>query len=435
MPRFKTEPYALPDSQLSSHMVVWYTNDDANTLAQYWANCSQSLKRIQDKFAQPRKDITALGRSLVGSAISPEEKLQALYLYCTTKIKNRQLAYTGFTSEQNKKIKNNENPSATVKAGHGTAEDINLLFIALAQSLGIEARVAMVSDQSYFKLNINHRQNFLLRHLVAAVRTGQDKWIFYDPGSIFLPCGMLQPRHEGGTALIASPLQPIYAPTHFSTAEQSTLTRRATLSITADGTLNGEITSEYLGHDDYLLKMELQGKTTEEQENIIKKEVTARLPMAEISALQIENASSPHLPLKVSYQIKCPGYADHTGKRLIVQPAFFQKGEPARFTASQRTHPIYFSRSRTTHDEISLSMPSSHRIEQSTRPHSVRIGPIGSCEISLGSTLHGQLLHKRTFVEKNFLTAPSFYPQLKQAFDDLHAQDNHACSFREISTE
>lgn len=64
------------------------------------------------------------------------------------------------------------------------------------------------------------------------------------------------------------------------------------------------------------------------------------------SNVQVENVTDPAKPLAYSYHVRIPGYAQRTGKRLILEPAFFKYGLPAVFTASTRKHwvnsPYYY---------------------------------------------------------------------------------------------
>ena len=70
-----------------------------------------------------------------------------------------------------------------------------------------------------------------------------------------------------------------------------------------------------------------------------KDELSKMYPDAEISGTRIENASDPEKPLALHYHLKSAGYAQRTGKRMLLQPFFFQRGAAPMFSASERKYP------------------------------------------------------------------------------------------------
>ena len=54
--------------------------------------------------------------------------------------------------------------------------------------------------------------------------------------------------------------------------------------------------------------------------------IKAQMSTAELSDIRIENVTDPVKPFIYAFHVKVPGYAQRTGKRLFLQPAFFQRG-------------------------------------------------------------------------------------------------------------
>ena len=80
-----------------------------------------------------------------------------------------------------------------------------------------------------------------------------------------------------------------------------------------------------------------------QREETLKEGVKARLSTAELTDIRIENVTDPVKPFTYIYHIRVPGYAQRTGKRLFLQPAFFQRGVGPLFATSSRHHAIYFN--------------------------------------------------------------------------------------------
>src|SRR5207253_10552976 len=109
-----------------------------------------------------------------------------------------------------------------------------------------------------------------------------------------------------------------------------------------DGTLEGEVRVEYTGHFATEKKRINDGDSQEQREQRLMGAIKQQMSTAEFADIHIENVSDPAKPFVYAYRVRVPGYAQRTGKRLFLQPAFFQKGIGALFATSERKHDIYF---------------------------------------------------------------------------------------------
>jgi hypothetical protein len=129
------------------------------------------------------------------------------------------------TEEEKSQVKHNKTTVDTLRQKAGTSYEIDLLFIALSQAAGIDARMANTGDRRDPLFDKTFLDSYLLRTYSVAVRFGE-KWRFYDPGSSYSTPGMLQYHEEGQRALIADPKEAIFTTTPVSTPNQSISIRR-----------------------------------------------------------------------------------------------------------------------------------------------------------------------------------------------------------------
>jgi hypothetical protein len=80
-----------------------------------------------------------------------------------------------------------------------------------------------------------------------AVRFGE-QWRFYDPASTYVPFGMLRWQEESQPAMLSDPKEPVWLNTPISGPEKSKQKRTATLRLSDDGTIEGDVRIEYFGH-------------------------------------------------------------------------------------------------------------------------------------------------------------------------------------------
>ena len=131
-----------------------------------------------------------------------------------------------------------------------------------------------------------------------------------------------------------------------STPDKSLVKRTAKLKLTDDGTLEGDVRVEYTGHFAIERKDEMDDESETEREESLKEEIKEQMSAAEITNIKIENVTDHVKPLIYSYHVRFPGYAQRTGKRLFIQPAFFQHGRG----------PLFATASSEVSDLLPLSM-------------------------------------------------------------------------------
>src|SRR5829696_6677930 len=100
-----------------------------------------------EPFMKVDKDVKAKAEEITSGVDSAEDKIQKIFDFCRTDIKNTSDANSGFTDDQIEKLKDNKKPSDTLKRGVGSAIDVNLLFAALVNAAGFEAHIALLPDR------------------------------------------------------------------------------------------------------------------------------------------------------------------------------------------------------------------------------------------------------------------------------------------------
>jgi hypothetical protein len=144
------------------------------------------------------------------------------------------------------------------------------------------------------------------------------------------------------------------------------------LRLSEDGTLEGDVRIEYTGHFAVDMKEDLDEDSPSQREDSLKDDIKQRMSTAEVTAITMENVTDPDKPLIFSYHIKVAGYAQRTGKRLFIQPAFFVHGESPTFSTTNRKYPIYFSYPWSEDDEVSIELPAGfHSTMRMRRRHSM----------------------------------------------------------------
>ena len=440
---FREEPHMPPEYAVRPWMLVFYSSDQRLDPAQYWRAYG---KRLHDNFKSPMKvsdEVRRAAAEAAGDAVTPEQKIERIYNFVRAKVRRVTDDALGLTPDQLKKIKENKSPSDTLKRGMGTAFDIDMLFAAMASASGFDVRVAATSDRGDVFFDPTFPDDYFINPASIAVRVG-DQWRLFNPGSTYVPFGMLRWQEEGQQTIIADPKEPIFIVSPKSEPSKSLEKRTGKFKLSEDGTLEGEVVIEYTGHIAADVKEYNDDETPQAREELLKEKIKARIGAAELTDVRVENVTDPDKPFVYAFRIRVPGYAQRTGKRLFLQPAFFQYGKGAPFLTSARRHHVYFNFPWAEKDHVEIELPKGFELDNADSPH-----PFGSNELSqyapkLAVTQDGRtLIYVRDFFFgggkeqglNNLLFTVGAYGQIKRYFDEVHKQDVHTVSLKQSAGE
>lgn len=431
VPAFREEPRMPPEDQVRAWMLVYYSEDRKLTPDKYWKDYGKRVYEENKSAMKAGDDVRRVAAEVTAGAATPEEKLQKLFDYCRTNIRNAYDDVSGLSAEEREKFKESKSPEETIKRGLGTARDIDRLFAALAVAAGFEARVTALSDRSDIFFDPNLADDYFLSTFNIAVKVGGE-WRFFDPASAYVPFGMLRWQEEGQQALISDPKEPFFLRTPLSPSAKSRQRRVANLRLSEDGTLEGTVQVEYTGHFAAEYKELADDDSPAEREQFLRDQLKSRLGGGEISDVKIENVADPTKPYTYSYRLQTPGYAQRTGKRLFVQPAFFQQGVGNLFSTTARRHSVYFHHPWSEEDLVNITLPASYSLDNAEAPASFKLGELGDYSVKLGVTKDQRTLqYRRQFTFDGMLFPAENYAQLKKVFDTVHEQDGHTITLKQ----
>jgi hypothetical protein len=437
IPALHEEPRMPPDNQLKTWMLVYYTREEKIDAEKYWFDLGRNAYNGMKQLIKVNDEVKQASATAIGDAKTDDERIARLFEFTRTKIKNSSDDASGLSAEEKKKLKENKTPSDTLKRGIGDSDDIDMLFAALASAAGYDARVVLAPNRGDFFFDKKIPNAYFLRHSYVALKVA-DNWRFYKPGISYIPMGMLRWQDEGQAALITDPKQPVWLVTPMSNPDKSEVKRRANLTLAEDGTIEGDVQIEYTGQMGMERKEDNDEDSATQREESLKDEVKAHLSTAEVTEIHVENVTDPVKPFTYRYHIKVPGYAQRTGKRLFLQPAFFQHGYGPLFSASTRKYPVYFHYPWLENDEISLHLPQGFTLDNADAPAPFSGGAVGDYKATIGITKDGHgMIYKRRFFfggAGNILFPVNVYPQIKEFFDALNKQDGHTITLKQAAS-
>lgn len=440
LPPFEREPLMPSPDNVRCWALFYYTDEgDKSKPDVFWEKEGKKLYGSLKEAGRIGDEIKAAALAAVAGGSSNTDKAARLLRYVRSNV--RYLFAPGVSSADRAKVLSQmpktrmRTAGEIFKSGLGSTHELNRLFAALARGLGLDARPAYAGSRDDLLFDRRYTDTYFLSGLNLAVRDGANHWQLFDVSEPLLPAGRVPWQEEGMAALITDSKQPEFITVPITPAEDSLTSRSATLVLDADGALEGDMDVTWTGHSAYDRRDDFDEDSDGEQQERVKKEITGSYPQAEVTAIQLENARDPEKLLRLRYHVRIPNYAQRTGKRLLFQPFFFQRGVPPKFTATDRKYDVHFHYGWREEDKISVKLPAGFQLERAETPQGVDLGPLGSYKLAL-STRANELTAQRELVfarEARLAFPVSAYPVMKELWETIQRRDNHVLSLRQTA--
>jgi transglutaminase-like putative cysteine protease len=439
-PAFHDEPMMPGEPNVRAWALVFYSNGERREPDKYWTNVGkEQYNRYLKPAMKANDEIKDVAATAVSDAKTDEQKVLALIQYIRKNL--RDLFGSDVTDADRARIikempKDRYRTAAEIlKSGVGDSSELNTFFAAMANSVGLEVRPALIADREDILFIPAMTDQYFLENVDMAVNIGGN-WKIYDVSARDLPSNMLSWREEGMQALLSDPKKPTFVAAPIAPPEASARVRKAKLALADDGSIDGDIDLQYSGHSAHDRRSELKADSDGRRLEVYKDQLAKLYPDGDISDVRIENASDPEKPLTLHYHLKMTGFAQRTGKRLLVQPFFFQRGTAPMFSAGDRKYPIYFPYAWQEHDSVTFELPPGYALDNAESPGSLNFGAPGAYKIKLMTNSH-QLISDREFTfgsNGQILFETNTYAQLKKIFDEVQRRDEHTISLKQVAT-
>jgi len=451
IPSFKEEPRMPPEDQVRPWLLLTSTRfqltslsangfsfviKDPSNVAGYWGAFATERGQTLDFVLKPNKKIKAEAERITAGAQTTDEKMRRLYDYCQKEIHN--VYYDpSVTAEQKKKLPQVKAMADILERKEAVSPaHVDWLFAALAGSLGYDVRLAYTGHRGEMFFNPQMTNEQLLHFAGIAVGENKAAFKYYNPCDPNVPFGTLPWFEEDSNVLLIAKDNYIWAETPYLTHEQNNFKRTANLKLLDDGTLEGDVEIELTGQPAITFRQTYYDETADKQTESITDAVKTRISAAEVTSVSIENMKDTTKPVVQRYKVKVPNYAQKTGKRLFIQPSFFQYGPSAVFSSSTRKYDIFFRYAWSEKDTINIALPIGFKLDNADAPVPFSdTNKIGSLDFDIKyNVTNNVLMVKRNFywgAKGNILFSSKVYEPLKNVFDAFHKTDSHTITLRQ----
>jgi hypothetical protein len=421
VPAFTEEPFMPPERMLKSRVDFFYLIGGGDDPSFFWRNDGKRRASFYEKFIGSSKNIKRVVNETVAPADSPETKLRKLYA------RAQQIRFVSFEpgktqkEEKRENLKDNNSAEDVLKHGYAFANEIDLLFVALARAAGFDSAPVRVSarDQAFFQKDSLDRSQ--LNAMVAWVKVG-GKDYYLDPATRFCPYNLLPWNETGAGGIRVEKDFTSFIETPNPRSEDAIVERKASLQLDAEGGLQGTLHVRFTGHEALQRRLENRERDEAGRRKALEDEVKGWLPGG--SAVELSSVSKWDEAtefLDADFNLKIANYGGATRRRLLLPLAVFESTAAHAFQNSRRVHPVYFPYPYEELDEVTLQLPADRKVEALPAPRN-QATQFGSYKASYESEAQFVKFRRQVVMNGIFFKVEE-YPRLRFFFDSVRAGD------------
>jgi hypothetical protein len=287
----------------------------------------------------------------------------------------------------------------------------------------LEADGVWVSSRNnyFFRPDVQVDQYRLNANVVQLRLNGKE--IYCDPGGKFTPYGLLPWYETGVSGLRLDKDGGTWIKTPLPPASASVVERKADLTLSDSGDLEGKLTITYTGLEAERHRHEERFEDDAGRRKYLEDAVQRIIPAASEPTLTNQpDWSGSASPLVAEFTLKVSGWASQTGRRVMLPVGLFTAPEKHLFDHADRVHPIYMSFPYQQREDISITMPAGWQIGTLPAEHK-QDGHIITYSLSMSKDKSTVRVNRDITVDF-LLLEKQYYTALRTFFQGIKTSDD-----------
>lgn len=310
---------------------------------------------LQDVF-RVSPEVTALAHKLAEGKTTKLEKLHAIHSYLVTNIRYQQ-DYENYVAG----VKPHSAPQVIAR-GYGDCKDKSVLFITLADLMGIDARFSLVRTRTFGQI-IKEVPSQQFNHAIVYIpaQEGLDNPIFFDATADALDVDVIRSDDPGTWALVLNrekmELDWIQIP--YQSPDMNSGKEQIKLSIAEDGSAQGDISLIFKGHLASIFRQ--SSRNPEKFQKILQIVTDAIVKGAVIGDVEVGDIENIEQPVHINVKLQTDEYARLKEKELRFKIPFDAKPEKL-FSLEKRDHDLLLGVPNHNQWDAEFSLPKGAKV-------------------------------------------------------------------------
>jgi hypothetical protein len=361
-----------------------------------WRAIGQWVTKLEANRPDPSPEITTQTQSLIAGAPDFYTKLSRITEYIQKNIRYF-IVMRGIGGLQ-------ANHAADIfRNRYGDCKDKTTLLISMLQVAGIHAYYVPVDDRR--GIVDPDAPSLVGDHMITAIEVPADvqdvrlkaivkakdgkRYLIFDPTNERTPVGNLPYYEQGsyGTLSAGAASQIVSLPV--LDPDASNKERKATFTLTADGTLSGSVDTSQSGSAGADARYMLKNRDEKERREYMERSIAETLPGVTLDSFEFVEPSALDKPIELHYKVTARQYSHQAGPLLLVRPRVV--GSDARpFDDKPRIYPIDLEATGRWRDSFDITIPAGYAIDETPDPVALDLdfASYHSTVSAKGSVLH-----------------------------------------------
>ena len=269
---------------------------------------------------------------------------------------------------------------------YGDCKDKTTLLISMLQVAGIAAHYVPVDDHR--GIVDPNDPSLYGNHMITAIEVpagvddprlmaivkGKDgkRYLIFDPTNERTPVGNLPSYEQGGYGILAAGAQSQVIQLPVLSPDANGTERTGEFTLSADGTLSGQVDASHSGPDGAEMRMMLKYTDEKERREYWENSVASDVPGVVLDSFQFVQPPALDKPLQFHYKLTAGQYAHQAGPLLLVRPRVVGS-DVLPFNDKPRTVPIDLNETGHWHDSFDITLPPGYTVDETPDPVNVDV--------------------------------------------------------------
>ena len=384
------------------------------TSIESWDNVYTWYKELAKGRYTPDADIEEKVQQLTRSLTTEAAKIRAIYQFVATNIR-----YVGIELGQSAY---QPTPATEVfQMQYGDCKDKTTLLISMLDLAGIKAYPVLIGLAPHERVDTALPALSQFNHMIAAVPTGTDTYIWLDPTASTCSYGDLPYNAQGRTGLLISDTHGEFVETPVFPAESNRLISTTKLTLDNEGTVQGTLSIQASGQYGLDTRWAYQQIHPTARKATLATELSQQFPGIQVGWHEISDLSDLNAPVTIKLGFRVENYGTWVGNDMLLPLPINEFADYAEtFANEQRTYSLNFGYPMEIEKTIRIQMPKEWTV---TLPEDIHY-TIQSAELSRQyRQVENIITYRLMFTLKDRILPADAYSAARSLFTSLASED------------
>ena len=297
-------------------------------------------EKIQEKVQQLTQNLT-----------TEEPKIRAIYHFVAANIR-----YVGI--ELGQSAYQPSSATEVFQMQYGDCKDKTTLLISMLDLVGIKAYPVMMSIAPYERVDTTLPALSQFNHMIAAIPTGSNAYIWLDPTSATCSYGYLPYNAQGRTGFLISDTHGEFVETPVFPPESNRLVSTTDLTLNNQGTVEGTLHLQTSGQYDLNTRWAYQQIQPRAMKSTLATELSQQFPGIQIIWHEMSNLNELNVPVEIRLGFRVENYAIPLSNNMLMPLPIDEFVEYAKaFADDQRVYSLDFGYPTQVEKTIRIQIP------------------------------------------------------------------------------